>query len=100
MLYNFTKTLNWNDISDINYTIRSHNNHKLKPLSERFCDNIVFYYLVQNDPNNKNKVEYLSKFLTKYTSKIKRLLALPNFNVNKKYTKSTYSNKEDSNYKQ
>ena len=79
MLYNLTKTLNWNDISNIDYagsttkyTERSTNDHPLKALSERFCDNIIFYYLVPIDPNNKNKVEYLSKFLAEYTSKKSR----------------------------
>ena len=40
MLYNLTKTINWNNISDIDFTERSTNNHKLNPLSDRFCDNV------------------------------------------------------------
>ncbi|KAK8882367.1 hypothetical protein M9Y10_045009 [Tritrichomonas musculus] len=90
MLYNFTKSININDISDIDYTAGASNNNTLKPLSERFCDNIIFYYLVPIDPNNKNKVEYLFKFLAEYTSKIKRLQTEHNINVNKRYIKPTY----------
>ena len=82
MLYNLTKTINWNDISDIDYTEGASNKHELKALSDRFCDNVIFYYMVPIDPNNKNKVEYLSKFLAEYTSKIKRLLAEHNININ------------------
>ena len=90
MLYNFTKSININDISDIDYTAGASSNNTLKPLSERFCDNIIFYYLVPIDPNNKNKVEYLFEFLAEYTSKIKRLLTEHNIHVNKRYNKPTY----------
>lgn len=34
MLYNLTKTINWNDISDIDYTKGACNINTLKPLSE------------------------------------------------------------------
>ena len=98
MLYNLTKTINWNDISDIDYAgVR--NGNTLKPLSERFCDNIIFYYLV---PFNKdtNKIEYLSKFLAEYTFKIKRLLAEHNIKINKRYIKPTCSNTEGEYYRQ
>ena len=89
MLYNLTKILNKNNISDIDYTAqntlkrKSNAGHELKSLSNRFCDNIILYYLV---PFNKdvNKNEYLSKFLAEYTSKIKRLLADHKINVTKK----------------
>ena len=100
VLYNLTKSANMNDISDINYTAGATNNNVLKALSQRFCDNIILYYLVPIDPNNKNKVEYLSKFLAEYTAKIKRLLTEHNINISKRHIKPTYSNKEDHNYKQ
>ena len=54
MLYNLTKTINWNDISYIDYTEGARNGNTLKPLSERFCDNIILYYLVPIT-NNANK---------------------------------------------
>ena len=82
MLYNHTKTINRNDISNIDYTERSTNNHKLNPLSDRFCDNIIFYYMVPIDTNTKNENEYLSKYLAEHTSKIKRILQSHNINVN------------------
>ena len=63
--YNLTKTINWND-----YTTGARNNHKLKSLSEKICDNVIFNYIVPIDPNNTNKVEYLSKFLAEYISEM------------------------------
>ena len=100
MLYNLTKTINWNNISDIDFTERSTNNHKLNPLSDRFCDNVIFYYMVPIDPHNKNKNDYLSKYLAEHTSKIKRILQSHDINVNKRYIKPTYSSKEGEYYKQ
>ena len=91
MLYNLTKTINWNDISDIDYTERSPNNHKHNPLSDRFCDNAIFYYMVPINPYAKNKNDYLSKYLAERTSKIKRILQSHDINVNKRYIKPTYS---------
>lgn len=63
MLYNFAKIINWNDISNINYTVRVRNNHTLKALSDRFFENVIFYCMVPIYPYNKSKEEYLSKFL-------------------------------------
>ncbi|KAK8896227.1 hypothetical protein M9Y10_014122 [Tritrichomonas musculus] len=63
MLYNLTKSINANDISNIDYTAGVRNKHELKALSERFCDNIILYYLVPIKDKKGNKVEYLSKFL-------------------------------------
>lgn len=63
-------------------------------------DNVIFYYLVPVDPNNKNKMMYLSKFLAEYTSKIRRLAAEHNINDTKRYIKQTNSNKEGEQYKQ
>ena len=82
MLYNFTKSINGKDISNIDYTAGTfkqsfrdevRNGHPLKALSERFYDNIILYYLIPINENT-NKLEYLSKFLAEYTAKIKRLL--------------------------
>ncbi|KAK8838418.1 hypothetical protein M9Y10_033047 [Tritrichomonas musculus] len=108
MLYNLTKSLNWNDISDIDYTAGASNRHELKPLSDRFCDNIILYYkvpLCEQSPtsrigNNANKMEHLSKFLAEYTAKIKRILIAHNINVTKRNIKPTYSSKECEYYKQ
>ena len=85
MLYNLTKTINWNNISDNDYAAGATNIHPLKALSERFCDNIIFYYLVPiGDSSNKNKNDYLAKYLSEHTSKIKRILAEHNININKR----------------
>ena len=43
MLYNFTMIINWNDISNIDYTTEAGSNHKLKSLSEKLCDNVIFF---------------------------------------------------------
>lgn len=99
MLNNFTKSINWNDISNIDYTTRATNKHPLKALSERFCDNIILYYLVPVNENT-NKLEFLSKFLAEYTAKIKRLFVAHNINITKRNIKPTYSNKEDNKFKQ
>lgn len=72
--------------------------YKHNPLSDRFCDIVIFYYMVPVDTNNKNKKEYLQKFLAEHTSKINRLLIEHNINVNKRYIKPTYSNKEGEYY--
>ena len=69
MLYNITKTIYWNDITIIDYIEGAHNNNKLNLLSERFCNNIIFYNMVPE--------EYLSKFHTEYTFKV----ALPRIQV-------------------
>ena len=91
MLYNLTKVINNNNISDIDYAGSTtkyaegvRNGNALKALSERLCDNIIPYYMV---PFNKdtNKVEYLSKYLAEYTAKIKRILQSHNINVYKRY---------------
>lgn len=88
MLYNFTKSINGNDISNIDYTAGAINGHPLKALSERFCDNIILYYLVPvND--NTNKLEYLAKFLDEYTAKIKRLFVSHNISITKRNKKPT-----------
>ena len=101
MLYNINKSINVNDISKIDYTAGATNNHEIKALSERFCDNIILYYKVPTqDTNKENKMEYLSRFLAEYTYKIKRLLTEHNINVNKRHIKPTYSNKEGNYYKQ
>ena len=81
-LYNLTKNINWNEISNIDYTERSTNNHTLNPLGDRFCDNVIFYYMVPVNTNTKNKNDYLSEFLAEHTSKIKRILQSHNINVN------------------
>lgn len=62
MLYNLTKIINGNDISNIEYTTGDTNGHSFKSLSEQFCDNIIFYYLVPVNENT-NKLEHLSKYL-------------------------------------
>ena len=98
MLYNTTKNINLNDISNINYTAEATNNHKLKPLSERFCDNIILFYKVPII--EQDKIEYLSKFLAEYTYKIRRILLSHNINVSKRCIKPTYSEKEENYYKE
>ncbi|KAK8839060.1 hypothetical protein M9Y10_032527 [Tritrichomonas musculus] len=74
------KKITLNDVSKI----YNHN-----PLSDRFCDNIIFYNMVPVDANTKNKNEYLSKFLAEHTSNIKRILQSHNIDVNKRYIKPT-----------
>lgn len=54
--------------------------------------------MIPINPNNKNKVEYLSKFLAIYKSKIKRLLAEYNINVKNRYIKPKKSNKKGEYY--
>lgn len=72
MMYNLTKNIKRNDISNIDYTTGATNVHQLKALRERLCDSILLYYLVPI-LDNTNKLEYLSKFLMEYTTKIKCL---------------------------
>lgn len=98
MMYKLAKNIKRNDISNIDYTTGATNGHQLKALSERLCDSILLYYLVPIS-DNTNKLEYLSKFLMEYTTKIKRLFAAHNNNVTKRNIKPTYSYKEDNNYK-
>ena len=59
-MYNLTKAINYNNISDIDYagsttkyTEGARNGNTLIALSERFCDNIILYYMV---PFNKDTI--------------------------------------------
>lgn len=93
-----TRTLNQKRCCIILGKRLTHNNDDLNTLSERFSDNVIFYGMVSIDPNNKNKIKYLSKFLAEYISK--RLIAEYNINTNKRCIMPKYSDKEYEYYKQ
>ncbi|KAK8875769.1 hypothetical protein M9Y10_005944 [Tritrichomonas musculus] len=63
LLYNINCQVNSCDTSKIDFTSGGTNNNTFKPLSKRFCDNIILYFELERETINNNKVlqEYVNK---------------------------------------
>lgn len=56
LLYNITTILNECNTVNINFTSGGENNKKLVPLSNRFCDNIILYFVIPAETIKNSKV--------------------------------------------
>ncbi|KAK8837707.1 hypothetical protein M9Y10_036247 [Tritrichomonas musculus] len=118
LLYNINVQVNSCDTSNIDFTYGGTNNNTFKPLSKRFCDNIILYFELPKETINNNKVlqEYVNKadnnntettdntdsdtwinkllkeiapFLAENTEKIKRIFNTLGIQINKTHIKPT-----------
>lgn len=114
VLYNINKQINTNDTSTLDFTYGGTNNNFLEPVSTRFCDNIIFYFIIPEeivkndktlldyvnkkdshkesteDTNNKDKVlKKVAPFLANNTENLKMLLNKNGVNINKRDIKPT-----------
>lgn len=53
LLYNITTLLNECNTANIDFTFGGENNKQLVPLSKRFCDNIILYFVIPEDTIKK-----------------------------------------------
>ena len=63
LLYNINSIINTCDTSNIDFTSGCSNNNAFKPISKRFCDNIILYFVIPEETIKNNKVlqEYVNK---------------------------------------
>lgn len=122
LLYNITTTLSECNTADIDFTSGGENNKKLIPLSNRFCDNIVLYFVipaetiknskvlqqyVNKEDNNKETTRLQTKilqeigpYLAEHTEKIKRLFNTLGLAINKAHIKTTHPSTENGEIRQ
>lgn len=108
LLYNINKQINTNDTATLDLTYGGTNNNTLEPVSTRFCDNIIFYFIIpeeivksdktlldsnkesNEDTNNKDKVlKKVAPFLANNTENLKMLLIKNGVHLNKRDIKPT-----------